>query len=70
MTDKAKQIRLEAPDDNGVAVVWIDMPDSKVNVLNTDTLPEFNALMEEVVQYRHQSCRYSFWKSQQLYRRG
>ena len=48
MTDKAKQIRLEAPDDNGVAVVWIDMPDSKVNVLNTDTLPEFNALMEEV----------------------
>ena len=30
MTDKAKQIRLEAPDDNGVAVVWIDMPDSKV----------------------------------------
>ena len=48
MTEKAKQIRLEAPDDNGVAVVWIDMPDSKVNVLNTDTLPEFNALMEEV----------------------
>ncbi len=43
-----KQIRLEAPDDNGVAVVWIDMPDSKVNVLNTDTLPEFNALMAEV----------------------
>ena len=24
------------------------MPDSKVNVLNTDTLPEFNALMAEV----------------------
>ena len=48
MTDKAKQIRLEEPDENGVAVVWIDMPDSKVNVLNTDTLPEFNALMAEV----------------------
>ena len=48
MTDKAKQIRLEEPDENGVAVVWIDMPDSKVNVLNTETLPEFNALMEEV----------------------
>ena len=48
MTDKTKQIRLESPDENGVAVVWIDMPDSKVNVLNTDTLPEFNALMTEV----------------------
>ena len=48
MTDKAQQIRLEAPDENGVAVVWIDMPNSKVNVLNTDTLPEFNALMENV----------------------
>lgn len=48
MTEKAKQIRLEGPDENGVAVVWIDMPDSKVNVLNTDTLPEFNELMTTV----------------------
>ena len=50
MTEHAngQQIRLENPDENGVAVVWIDMPDSKVNVLNTDTLPEFNALMAQV----------------------
>ncbi len=47
-TETNAQIRLEQPDANGVAVVWIDMPDSKVNVLNTDTLPEFNALMTEV----------------------
>ena len=35
-------------DENGVAVVWIDMPNSKVNVLNTDTLPEFTELMNEI----------------------
>jgi 3-hydroxyacyl-CoA dehydrogenase/enoyl-CoA hydratase/3-hydroxybutyryl-CoA epimerase len=47
-TTNEQQIRLEDPDENGVATVWIDMPNSKVNVLNTETLPEFVNLMNVI----------------------
>ena len=43
----SKSLRLEGPDSDGIATVWIDQPDSKVNVLNTELLPEFTALIEE-----------------------
>ena len=42
------QVRFDEPNENGVAVVWIDQPDRSVNVLNTESLPEFKELMEKV----------------------
>ena len=42
------QMRLEGPDANGVAIVWIDQPNSPVNVLNTDSIPEFTELLSKI----------------------
>ena len=46
------QIRFEGPDSDGVGIVWIDQPNKKVNVLNTDSIPEFSALMGEITKNR------------------
>lgn len=46
----SEEIRIEGPDADGIAVVWIDQPDKKVNVLNTNSIPEFSALMEQTVR--------------------
>ena len=40
--------RLEDVDSDGIAVIWIDQPDSKVNVLNESVMPEFVALLERL----------------------
>ena len=45
-----KQIRFEGPDADGVGIVWIDQPNKKVNVLNTDSIPEISALMAEITK--------------------
>ncbi len=43
----SKALRLEGPNEDGIATVWIDQEDRKVNVLNTDLMPEFSALLEQ-----------------------
>ncbi len=37
-------LRLDAPDKDGVAVLWIDCPGQKVNTLSTSLVPEFEAM--------------------------
>ncbi len=41
-------VRLEGPDGDGIATVWIDCPDSKVNTLSVTLLPEFEALFTKI----------------------
>ena len=48
MTDTTEQLRLEGPDANGIAIVWIDQPNSKVNVLNMETIPAFTSLLNKI----------------------
>jgi 3-hydroxyacyl-CoA dehydrogenase / enoyl-CoA hydratase / 3-hydroxybutyryl-CoA epimerase len=45
----SEEIRIEGPDENGIAIVWIDQPGKKVNVLNTNSIPEFSKLMEKAI---------------------
>ena len=44
----ASALRLEGPDGDGVAVLWIDVPGKKVNTLSMALLPEFAAVFERV----------------------
>ena len=41
-------VRFDPADENGIAVVWLDQPDSKVNTLNLDLVPEVEALLEQI----------------------
>ena len=45
MTDN---IRLEGPDDDGVAVLWFDLQGKKVNTLSTALMPEFEAMLSRI----------------------
>lgn len=41
MTTQPQAIRLEGPDADGIATLWIDVPGKKVNTLSVSLLPEF-----------------------------
>ena len=41
-------VRLEGPDGDGIATVWIDCHGSKVNTLSVDLLPEFEAVFGKI----------------------
>jgi 3-hydroxyacyl-CoA dehydrogenase / enoyl-CoA hydratase / 3-hydroxybutyryl-CoA epimerase len=41
------QFRFDDPDENGIVVIWIDQPYSKVNVLNQSLIPEFEKLLKQ-----------------------
>ncbi len=41
-------LRLEGPDSDGVAIVWIDCPGKKVNTLSVSMLPEFEAIFSRI----------------------
>lgn len=41
MTMQPQAIRLEGPDADGIATLWIDVPGKKVNTLSVSLLPEF-----------------------------
>lgn len=43
-------LRLDGPDGDGIATLWIDCPDQKVNTLSTKLLPQFEALFAEVTR--------------------
>ena len=44
----SSNLRLDAIDENGIVTVWIDQPDSNVNVLNQKLIPEFEALLDSI----------------------
>ena len=44
---KEKTARLEGPNGDGIATIVIDQPGKKVNVLNTELMPEFSDLMDK-----------------------
>ncbi len=49
MTDPQKSaFRLEAPDSEGVAVIWFDQPDKKVNTLSKSLMGEFEEILQAV----------------------
>ena len=49
MTDQAQSaFRLEGPDSDGVAVIWFDRPDKKVNTLSTSLMGEFEDILKAV----------------------
>lgn len=41
-------VRLEGPDGDGIATVWIDCPGKKVNTLSVSLMPEFEALFGKI----------------------
>lgn len=41
-------LRLDGPDGDGVAVLWIDCPGKKVNTLSLDLMPEFEAMYTKI----------------------
>ncbi len=41
-------VRLDGPDGDGIATVWIDCHGSKVNTLSVDLLPEFEAVFGKI----------------------
>ena len=41
-------VRLDGPDGDGIATVWIDCPGKKVNTLSVSLLPEFEALFGKI----------------------
>ena len=45
---KNPSIRLEGPDGDGIATVWIDCQDKKVNTLSVDLMPEFTAVFGKI----------------------
>ena len=45
---KNPSIRLEGPDGDGIATVWIDCQDKKVNTLSVDLIPEFTAVFGKI----------------------
>jgi 3-hydroxyacyl-CoA dehydrogenase / enoyl-CoA hydratase / 3-hydroxybutyryl-CoA epimerase len=46
--DVQPSIRFERPGPDGIAVMWIDQPGRKVNVLNETVIPDFVALLDLV----------------------
>lgn len=42
-------LRLDSPDGDGIAVLWIDVPGKKVNTLSMGLLPEFEAIFTRIV---------------------
>ncbi len=45
----AAALRLDAPDGDGVAMLWIDVPGKKVNTLSVALLPEFENVFAKVL---------------------
>jgi 3-hydroxyacyl-CoA dehydrogenase/enoyl-CoA hydratase/3-hydroxybutyryl-CoA epimerase len=41
-------VRLEGPDGDGIATVWIDCPGKKVNTLSVALMPEFDAVFSKI----------------------
>ncbi|MFZ4577976.1 MAG: fatty acid oxidation complex subunit alpha FadJ [Myxococcota bacterium] len=41
-------LRLEAPDAQGIAVLWIDVPGKKVNTISASLLPEFETVFRQL----------------------
>jgi len=44
-----ENIRLEGPDADGVAVIWFDSVGKSVNTLSVSLMPEFDALLDRVI---------------------
>lgn len=48
MASSTSSVRLQAPDADGIAILWIDCPGKKVNTLSLSMLPEFEAAFVEL----------------------
>ncbi|MEC8379165.1 MAG: 3-hydroxyacyl-CoA dehydrogenase NAD-binding domain-containing protein [Myxococcota bacterium] len=44
----SQHLRVDDLDTNGILTIWIDNPDSNVNILNQQLIPEFDALLNSV----------------------
>jgi 3-hydroxyacyl-CoA dehydrogenase/enoyl-CoA hydratase/3-hydroxybutyryl-CoA epimerase len=47
-TGNESAIRIEAPDRDGIVVLWLDVPGKKVNTLSTTLLPQFERAFAEL----------------------
>ena len=48
MSEDNQAFRLEEPDERGVAVIWFDRPDKKVNTLSVSLMSEFEKLLSQI----------------------